>query len=684
MPLCWIFLLKRRRALSNVSFSPTRTSANPGSPPPACGLASASGARPDRPRTRPSRPMPAESRRSVVERRRGSNAGCIVRRGTAQARRDRRRTHLARRVETAPRRCSTRRPTATATRPRARAAAATTTRPTSGRRSPGRFRELDRRSRIAAWRLRALGLEPGDRLLTWSPSTPELPAAYFGAMRAGVDPRPARPAHGARRDRADRRPGRREAAGHRHRPRRARSARGRPRARSRRRRVDELAAEPDDAFPADWEAQVDALAAARPGTTCGARLHVGHDRHAEGRDAGPRQRPGVGRGDAPGHPAASSTGSSRCCRCRTCSSRPSALFYALDVGADILYVRSRNPRVIFEAIREPPGDVDGRRAPDPRAVLVGDRARGRQVGPHGGLRPAAAASPGTCRTSARRVLFRRVHAQLGGGLRLFVSAGRVPAAGAPAGLGGPRRHRDPGLRRDRVRLRDVHDARGPRPRDGRPADAAGSRSGSPTDGEIQFRGPTLFKGYWHDPEATAAAFTADGWYRTGDIGRFDAGGPPRPHGPDEGHHRAAERPERVPRGHRERAPDRRPPRLRGPRDEARPDRGRRPRRRADVRTAATPEAIRASVDARPASRPRTRPWPRTSGVAGLPDLAGGRLAADPHAQGASATVVRRWAAVDEPLPVREGRVTASRSLASRPTGSSCASSSSATARRSPR
>src|SRR5258705_8984829 len=33
MPDCWIFLLKRRRALSNVSFSPTRTSANPGSPP---------------------------------------------------------------------------------------------------------------------------------------------------------------------------------------------------------------------------------------------------------------------------------------------------------------------------------------------------------------------------------------------------------------------------------------------------------------------------------------------------------------------------------------------------------------------------------------------------------------------------------------------------------------------------
>jgi long-chain acyl-CoA synthetase len=44
------------------------------------------------------------------------------------------------------------------------------------------------------------------------------------------------------------------------------------------------------------------------------------------------------------------------------------------------------------------------------------------------------------------------------------------------------------------------------------------------DGEIQFSGPTLFKGYWRDPEATAAAFTEDGWYRTGDIGRLDAAG----------------------------------------------------------------------------------------------------------------------------------------------------------------
>ena len=41
-------------------------------------------------------------------------------------------------------------------------------------------------------------------------------------------------------------------------------------------------------------------------------------------------------------------------------------------------------------------------------------------------------------------------------------------------------------------------------------------------GEILARGPNLFKGYQNLPEKTAEAFTSDGWFRTGDLGYFDA------------------------------------------------------------------------------------------------------------------------------------------------------------------
>ena len=43
------------------------------------------------------------------------------------------------------------------------------------------------------------------------------------------------------------------------------------------------------------------------------------------------------------------------------------------------------------------------------------------------------------------------------------------------------------------------------------------------DGEIEVRGVNVFKEYWRNPEATAAAFDGD-WFKTGDIGAFDAEG----------------------------------------------------------------------------------------------------------------------------------------------------------------
>jgi long-chain acyl-CoA synthetase len=44
------------------------------------------------------------------------------------------------------------------------------------------------------------------------------------------------------------------------------------------------------------------------------------------------------------------------------------------------------------------------------------------------------------------------------------------------------------------------------------------------DGELEVRGPSVFRGYWNKPKETAEAFTQDGWLCTGDIGNMDADG----------------------------------------------------------------------------------------------------------------------------------------------------------------
>jgi long-chain acyl-CoA synthetase len=55
-------------------------------------------------------------------------------------------------------------------------------------------------------------------------------------------------------------------------------------------------------------------------------------------------------------------------------------------------------------------------------------------------------------------------------------------------------------------------------------DERGAELATGAVGEIAVRGPQVMRGYWNAPEETARAFTAEGWLRTGDLGRMDAGG----------------------------------------------------------------------------------------------------------------------------------------------------------------
>ena len=125
--------------------------------------------------------------------------------------------------------------------------------------------------------------------------------------------------------------------------------------------------------------------------------------------------------------------------------------------------------------------------------------------------------------AARRVLFGQVHARFGGGLRLLVStAAFLPPALQQAwedlgvvviqGYGSTECGFASCTTREDHGLGTV--GRSVPPVELKLAD----------DGEILVRGPNVFRGYWHDEEATAAALTPEGWYRTGDIGRFDSAG----------------------------------------------------------------------------------------------------------------------------------------------------------------
>jgi malonyl-CoA/methylmalonyl-CoA synthetase len=60
--------------------------------------------------------------------------------------------------------------------------------------------------------------------------------------------------------------------------------------------------------------------------------------------------------------------------------------------------------------------------------------------------------------------------------------------------------------------------------DVRVVDAQDERCAVLDVGNVQVRGPNVFGGYWRRPDLQAEVFTRDGWFRTGDLGRFDSDG----------------------------------------------------------------------------------------------------------------------------------------------------------------
>jgi long-chain acyl-CoA synthetase len=382
------------------------------------------------------------------------------------------------------------------------------------------YRELDRRTRIVAWRLVGLGLRPGDRVLTWSPSGPELAAVYFGAMRARLVLVPldlrmsgdavagivaksgaSRLLLGTGRDAPDPAEAHLEAF---------------PTT-----TLEALTAEPDETFPADWEAQVASWPAPRDdevfeliftsGTTGTPKgVMLAHDNVGASVASFHRIIPRLE------HRIVSLLPLSHLLE------QSVGLFYALSVGASVLYVRSRNPRVIFEALRDHrvtsmivvPQVLDLFWSAIEREVDKAGRRKSFER-----LRAIARRLPPVL----RRLVFRSVHARLGGHFRLFASAGAfLPPALQQAwedlgvtvlqGYGATETGTGACTTLDDHGLGTV----------GRPVHGIELRIAA--DGEVQFRGPTLFKGYWDEPARTAEAFTPDGWYRTGDVGHLDSAG----------------------------------------------------------------------------------------------------------------------------------------------------------------
>ncbi len=192
------------------------------------------------------------------------------------------------------------------------------------------------------------------------------------------------------------------------------------------------------------------------------------------------------------------------------------LYMPLSYGASVTYVPTRQPSTVLRALRR--RHITGIVA----VPLVLDllwRGIEREARRRGDLRRwqvllrAADYLP----LRARRLLFASVHSELGGRFEFFLCGGAHLASAietdwerlgirviqgygatecSPVIAANTFKHRVPGSV-------------------GRPVPEVQVRLSA--EGEVQIRGANVTGGYWNDPVGTRAAFTSDGWYRSGDL-----------------------------------------------------------------------------------------------------------------------------------------------------------------------
>ena len=195
----------------------------------------------------------------------------------------------------------------------------------------------------------------------------------------------------------------------------------------------------------------------------------------------------------------------------------------LAAGKTVVYPVSRQPAVLIKTFREfritmllivPQGLRLLSNAIERKADATGKRAQFER------LHRIARRLP----RFARRLLFRPVLSQFGGRLRTFAVgasalepelAERWGDMGVTAVQGYGATEMSPVIsftRPERNRIGTVGEV------------IPGVEIQIAKDGEVLARGPNRFVGYWQNPDATAAAIDAAGWYHTGDIGELDADG----------------------------------------------------------------------------------------------------------------------------------------------------------------